>query len=186
MDEITRTETAIRELAQLLKTNREHAIKLIRKINNEKRGTIPVTTGPRRVAEVIDLVNRHGWKLREFSERKIPLLELPHDLEILVRAGKLQPTKALWLARILDEDQRTDFTFTVLAGKLSVAQIKVKIEGKTSGKKTSLEQQELDQVAKALEHKLMTRVIVKKNQVILYYHDRESLDAILDRFELEF
>lgn len=71
-----------------------------------------------------------GQNWYSFTCNRLPLLNLPEDLLEALRQGKIEYTKAKVIARIKDEDVRTQLLEQAIANSLSLSQIRslVKVE----------------------------------------------------------
>ena len=183
MDVIARVDGVLREVANLTRGSRRDAAKLIRRIDNERRGHVPKTTGRGREREVVGIVNAAGWTVREFVERKLPLLELPEDLKGLVRRGVLAPTKALILKKIADPVVRKARAHEVIAGRVSVKELR----GNPTSNRTSASslQADLDWIALEVTRSLGLRVRLSLTELRVEYSDADQLSNLLERLGIE-
>jgi hypothetical protein len=89
---------------------------LIERMGSDPAFTPRTRVGRARAAEITTLLEQVGWTLRETVDRKLPLLRLPTDLQRLLRAARLEPSKALLLGRVKQVSERTVLTERVLHG----------------------------------------------------------------------
>jgi hypothetical protein len=180
---ITRVDGVLREVARLTHGSRRDAAKLIRRLDNERRGHVPRGVGREREREVAGILGAAGWTVREFVERKLPLLELPDDLKGLVRRGLLAPTKALMLRRIADPVQRKARAHEVIAKGITVKELR---GDPTPGRAPAPgSQADLNWIALEASRVLGTRVTITGDRVSIAYADGDGLNMILEKLGVE-
>ena len=183
-DEIARVNGVLAELARGLNCTRAEAGKAVRRLHNEKRGLVKVKTGPARAKQIVGIVNAGGWTLREFVHRKLPLLELPEDLKDLVKRGLLEPTKALELRKIADEESRKARAFEVIGKRISLSEMR---QGSSPppGSPVTASGSSLDtdlrQLSLAASRQLATRVVITRDEVRIAWADGDGLNRLLER-----
>ncbi len=183
-DEIARVNGVLAELARGLNCTRAEAGKAVRRLHNEKRGLVKVKTGPARAKQIVGIVNAGGWTLREFVHRKLPLLELPEDLKDLVKRGLLEPTKALELRKIADEESRKARAFEVIGKRISLSEMR---QGSSPppGSPVTASGSSLDtdlrQLSLAASRQLATRVVITRDEVRIAWADGDGLNWLLER-----
>ena len=183
-DEIARVNGVLAELARGLNYTRAEAGKAVRRLHNEKRGLVKVKTGPARAKQIVGIVNAGGWTLREFVHRKLPLLELPEDLKDLVKRGLLEPTKALELRKIADEESRKARAFEVIGKRISLSEMR---QGSSPppGSPVTASGSSLDtdlrQLSLAASRQLATRVVITRDEVRIAWADGDGLNWLLER-----
>jgi hypothetical protein len=104
------------QLAFEMQTTRVVAARVIRALDIDRRDaareqknpkfTAKIRVGPEREKQIRRLIARAGWSLREVVDRKLPLTRLPAELKVPLRAGRLEPTKALLLNQVKDSLER--------------------------------------------------------------------------------
>ena len=183
MDVIARVEGVLRQVAASTGGTKREAARLIRRIDNERRGHVQKSVGRAREREIISLVNAGGWTVREFVARKLPLLELPEDLKGLVKRGALAPTKALELRRIADPELRKARAFEVIEHRISLRELRGHPVPKRAP--ASSPQAELDWIALEVARSLGLRVTLSPTSVRIEYGDGEQLTGLLERLGVE-
>lgn len=183
MDVISRVEGVLRQVAASTGGTKREAARLIRHLDNERRGHVQHSVGRAREREIVSLVNAAGWTVREFVERKLPLLELPEDLKGLVKRGVLAPTKALVLRKIADPEARKARAYEVIGGRISLRELR----GHPTPKHTpaSSQQAELDWIALEVARTLGVRVRISEKELRIEYGEGEQLAGLLERLGVE-
>jgi ParB family transcriptional regulator, chromosome partitioning protein len=188
-DEITRVNSVLTELARGLNCTRSEAGKSVRRLHNEKRGLVKVKTGPTRARQIIGIVNAGGWTLREFVHRKLPLLELPDDLKDLVKRGLLEPTKALELRKIEDEESRKARAFEVIGKRISLREMR-QVSPAPPGSPVMASDSSLDtdlrQISLEASRQLGTRVVITRGEVRISWVDGDGLNGLLERLGITY
>ena len=183
-DEITRVNGVLTELARGLNCTRAEAGKAVRRLHNEKRSLVKVKTGPARARQILGIVNAGGWTLRELVHRKLPLLEMPEDLKELVKRGLLEPTKALELRKIEDEESRKARAFEVIGKRISLremCQISPPPPGSPMTASGSGLDSELSSISLEASRQLGTRVTIARGEVRISWADGDGLNGRLER-----
>ncbi len=183
MDVIARVDGVLREVARSTDGTKREAARLIRRIDNERRGHVRISVGRSRQREVVSLVNAAGWTVREFVERKLPLLELPEDLKALVKRGVLAPTKALELRKIADGEVRKAQAFEVIEKRISLRELRGHLTPKVAP--ASSQQADLDWIALEVSRALGLRVRLSPTEIRIEYGDGDQLAGLLERLGVE-
>ena len=183
MDVIARVDNVLRDVARSTEGTKREAARLIRRIDNERRGHVRASVGRSRQREVVGLVNAAGWTVREFVERKLPLLELPEDLKGLVKRGLLAPTKALELRKIADGDVRKARAYEVIGKRISLRELRGDLTPRATP--ASSQQAELDWIALEVARVLGLRVRLSPGEIRIEYGDGDQLAGLLERFGVE-
>lgn len=115
--DLERIEGLLEQLAFEMQTTRVVAARVIRALDIDRRDanreqkdanfTAKIRVGPERAKQIRRLLARAGWSLREVVDRKRPLTRLPAELKVSLRAGRLEPTKALLLNQVKNPVERT-------------------------------------------------------------------------------
>jgi ParB family chromosome partitioning protein len=131
LNPLEETEGIIRLLA--LKTGKlQEAIPqmLTRMYNDSKRKSeseqnVLFTDEGQAIQVVFDELSTISWE--SFVSSRLSLLNLPRDILNPLREGKIEYTKAKAIARVKDEEQRTELLSEAIAQELSLSQIKERI-----------------------------------------------------------
>lgn len=185
MNDLEAVEGVLKQLAARMKCSQAQVAKAIRRLDNERRGHVSATTGRERDREITALVNAGGFTVREFVKRKLLLLNLPDDLKALVRRGALQPTKALILMKLEDQEQREAMTRRVLLERLSVRATLELLGGLVSPATTASDDQEHRWLALEVSRALGARVELEAYRLVIHHDGGEGLTAILERLGVE-
>ena len=109
---------------------------------NEVKGNVNSSNPNVRVNEsddsllaIFDSVLSMNWE--SFVKNKLPLLKLPQDILEALRAGKIEYTKAKAVARLTDEDTRTQLLEDAIAKSLSLSQIRSLVKAEQAPKQQS-------------------------------------------------
>jgi ParB family chromosome partitioning protein len=81
------------------------------------------------VEQVFESLGLMNWL--SFTTKRLPLLNLPEDILMALREGKLEYTKAQALARVKDEEVRKQLLSQAIANDWSLSQIKEQIIANT-------------------------------------------------------
>ena len=81
------------------------------------------------IQEVFASLGLINWL--SFTTKRLPLLNLPEEILVELREGKLEYTKAIALARVKDEQQRQQFLESAVANNWSLSKIKDQIKQQT-------------------------------------------------------
>ena len=129
---------AIDETEGMLELIRQHldiasnqeVIQLLNKAANAQRLNQPLTDNVTRQIKIIDeLFIKIGRSNREsFRTNRLPLLNLPDDVLQVLRQGRLDYTKAKAIAKLESEIDRRNLMELVITEKLTLSQIKEKIQ----------------------------------------------------------
>ena len=76
-------------------------------------------------------------ELDSFISNRLPLLNLPDDILEALRAGKIEYTKAKAIARLSDEEIRTQLLAEAIANSLSLSQIRELVKAEQEPKQQS-------------------------------------------------
>lgn len=126
-----------------------------------------------RVEEVFKNLGLMNWS--SFVKNKLPLLNLPEDIKLVLREGKIAYTKAKAIASVKDEDNRAVLLAEAIENKLSLSQIKARIK---ELQPTSLSQsQEIPDRLKAAYQQ------VKKTRIWQDKKKRRQLETLLNKLE---
>jgi ParB family transcriptional regulator, chromosome partitioning protein len=110
-----------------LNHSRDEVISLLRRMENRLRGKVTdtgISNDEDRIELVFKQINR-SWS--SFVNNNLRILRLPLDVLEVVRAGKLEYTKAILIARIKDDAKRAELLAEVLEQNLSKRQIEQRL-----------------------------------------------------------
>jgi ParB family transcriptional regulator, chromosome partitioning protein len=110
-----------------LNRSRDEVISLLRRMENRLRGKVTdtgISNDEDRIELVFKQINR-SWS--SFVNNNLRVLRLPSDVLEVVRAGKLEYTKAILIARIKDDAKRTELLAEALEQNLSKRQIEQRL-----------------------------------------------------------
>ncbi len=117
-------------ITQELDIDPDMVVKLLYDMNNEAKGNsnhnVMVSDGGRVIQDVFSQLGKVTWQ--SFVSNRLPLLKLPPDVQEILRAGKLEYTKANAIARIKDEEKRAEVLQKAIDEKWSLSEIKEAVE----------------------------------------------------------
>ncbi|PSB43938.1 hypothetical protein C7B80_22445 [Cyanosarcina cf. burmensis CCALA 770] len=129
LDAIEETRGIVRLLALHLQLGYEATVSLLVRMAKEAKGQTAQNVLDREtiatVIHVFDSLRKMSWE--SFVTCRLPLLNLPPDLQTAIQTQALNYTKALALSRLKDGEQRSLLLGQVLEQNLSVRQIQNKI-----------------------------------------------------------
>ncbi len=128
-----------------------------------------------KVDEVLLGIGR--FTAESFRANRLPLLNLPSDVLAILRAGRLEYTKARAISRIKNEAQRQEVLEAAISQKLSLSDLKVKIAAliETAKKDSSLPSERLTQVLRAVKEAKVWEDAKKKRRLEKLLSELEAL-----------
>jgi ParB family chromosome partitioning protein len=126
---IEETEGVLELLSLRLQLPMKESIALLYRLQHEKKGqTAHNVIGSHQVEQVEAVFAELGkFTWDSFVSNRLPLLRLPEEILLLVRAGKLAYTKAQAIARVKDKGFQKSLLDETLAQDLSLGQIRQRI-----------------------------------------------------------
>lgn len=122
---------AILELLTIVMEVTPASIKsILNEASNAKKRKLELTENVSRQLEQIEtiLAGIGKFNAESFRTSRLPLLNLPSDILEVLRQGKIEYTKARVIARVKDEQQRSDLLDEAISQNLSLTQIKELIQ----------------------------------------------------------
>jgi len=128
LNAIEETEGILALLAMHLHLTPEATTSLLNRMAKEvKRQTAPVLSQAEiEITTVFESLGRMSWE--SFVTSRLPLLNLPHDLQQAIQTQALDYTKAIALSRLKDDKQRSILLQQVLVSDWSVRRIQSHIK----------------------------------------------------------
>jgi ParB family chromosome partitioning protein len=175
LNPVEETEGIIKLLSVKLDRSEADIVALLYRMDNETKGKIThnVMGNPevQAIEQVFEALSRQSW--RSFVVNRLPLLKLPPDVLEVLRAGRVEYTKARLIARVSDSEQRERLLQRAIAENLSLSQLRKAI----------------DQLATTQQ--LARRVYMKRLQALgkvignqgLTSGERARVDALLSELE---
>jgi ParB family chromosome partitioning protein len=129
LNAIEETEGILALLSLKMGLNEEEVKSCLNRLDHEERGNLKSSEtnsahnvmGKEEIEEIFTAFNL-TWQ--SFLKNRLPLLHLPQDILNTLREGKVEYTKAKAIARVKDEEQRTELLSEAIAQELSLSQIK--------------------------------------------------------------
>lgn len=128
-----------------------------------------------------ELAKRIG-KSREYVANMMRLLKLPEKIQNHVVKGELSMGHVRALLSLKDEENMMLMAKSAIKEKMSVRALEkaVKDAQQPKVKKVKVVDPSYDAVAKTMEAKLQTKVVVDKNKITISYHGVKDLNRILE------
>jgi len=137
LNPLEETEAILNLLGLKLNKTIEEIVTLLYRMQNETRGKVTenVLSNPETqiAKEIFESLGKISWE--SFVVSRIPLLRLPEDILEALRTGKMEFTKAQAIARLKDSAARSILLTEAIEKKLSLQQIKARIQELQAPKK---------------------------------------------------
>ena len=126
LNPVEETESILKLLAKRLKIETQEVSPLLHQLQKQVRGrSANNVIGSKQVESIQGVFESLGlMELDSFISNRLPLLNLPEDILKTLRAGKIEYTKAKAIARVKDEETRTQLLSEAIASSLSLSQIR--------------------------------------------------------------
>ena len=126
LNPVEETEGILQLLALKLEIETTEVVSLLYQMQNATAGKITDNVISNSKIESVNQVLTGLAKMNResFTANRLPLLRLPEDLLEALRGGKIEYTKAKAIARVKDEDARTQLLEKAIANSLSLSQIR--------------------------------------------------------------
>ena len=130
-----------------------------------------------RQQEIKYLFEKMGFNWESFLKNRLPLLNLPENVKDALRAGRIEYTKAIQIARISDDHKRQELLQSAIDEGLSVAEIIQRVRAiKQQNRETGRERELVERAKKVFAQ-------IRKNDSITSKERREKLESLLDQIE---
>ncbi len=139
LNPVEETESILKLLSKRLKIKTEEVSPLLHQLQKQVRGrSANNVIGSSKVETIQEVFDSLGlMELDSFISNRLPLLNLPEDILEALRAGKIEYTKAKAIARLTDEDTRTQLLSEAIANSLSLSQIRSLVKAEQAPKQQS-------------------------------------------------
>jgi len=175
LNPIEETEGILQLLALALRVEPAEVSPLLYRMENEAKGKITRNVSGNSEASTVEKVfaqlGRMNWQ--SFVRTRLPLLKVPDDILEALRAGRIEYTKALEIAKLEPEEDRTELLEAAIEIPLSLSQIKEQVKAK----KPAVELPPLQSRLEATYKK------AKKSKVWENPQKREKLESLLAELE---
>ena len=131
LTDLEEADGVLRLLSMKLQIPTSEVPPLLHHIQNQQRGRTSANNviGNDVIGVVEEVLTALGnIKLSSFISNRLPLLNLPSDILEVLRSGKLETSKAKAIAKIPDEQTRTELITEAIEYNLSLNEIKQKIK----------------------------------------------------------
>ncbi len=148
LNPVEETEGILQLLAIDLNVTTDEIVSVLNQAANAKKRGQELTDNVIRQLEVIEsLLNTVGrFSAESFRVNRLPLLNLPKDVLEALRQGKIEFTKARAIARVKDQESRSELLGQAVSQKLSLNEIKVAIKELTPESEPTSERMMADQL----------------------------------------
>ncbi|MEM7756795.1 MAG: ParB/RepB/Spo0J family partition protein [Cyanobacteria bacterium P01_A01_bin.40] len=139
LNPVEETESILKLLSKRLKINLAEVSPLLHQLQKQVRGrSANNVIGSEKVESIQGVFESLGlMELDSFISNRLPLLNLPEDILEALRAGKIEYTKAKTIARVADEETRTQLLEAASANSLSLSQIRELVKAEQTPKQQS-------------------------------------------------
>ncbi|WP_341532316.1 ParB/RepB/Spo0J family partition protein (plasmid) [Nostoc sp. UHCC 0302] len=133
------------------------------------------------VQQVFESLGLMNWL--SFTTKRLPLLNLPEEILIALRFGKLEYTKAQALARVKDDELRKKLLSEAITNDWSLSQIKEQIQASTpseappSSKKPDQIPERLKDITQRIKKRQLWKEPAKQKQLVNLINKLEALLA---------
>ncbi|MBD2598291.1 ParB/RepB/Spo0J family partition protein [Nostoc spongiaeforme FACHB-130] len=132
------------------------------------------------VEQVFESLGLMNWL--SFTTKRLPLLNLPEEILIALREGKLEYTKAQALARVKEEELRKQLLLDAITNDWSLSQIKEQIIASTpsetpSSKTTDQVPERLKDITQRIKKRQLWKEPKKQKQLVNLLNKLEALLA---------
>ena len=139
LNPVEETEGILQLLALKLKLETTEVVSLLYQMQNATAGKITDNViSNSKIESVNQVFTGLGKMNREsFTANRLPLLRLPEGILEALRAGKIEYTKAKAIARVSDDETRTQLLEEAIANSLSLSQIRELVKAEKAPKQQS-------------------------------------------------
>ncbi len=130
LNPIEETEGILQLLALQLKCEIVNVSSLLHRMDNQAKGKIARNASCHSEVEIVEKVFANLGKMnwQSFVRTRLPLLKLPNDILNALHAGRIEYTKALEIAKLESEQERTQLLEAAIEIPLSLSQIKQRLK----------------------------------------------------------
>ncbi len=130
------------------------------------------------VQQVFESLGLMNWL--SFTTKRLPLLNLPEEILMALREGKLEYTKAQALARVKDEELRKELLSLAITNDWSLSQIKEQIQANTSSEPPSSKTpnqipERLKDITQRIKKRQLWNIPSKQKQLVNLLNKLEAL-----------
>lgn len=156
LNPVEEAEGILRLLALRLKLERLGVLSLLYRMRNEVKGATSRNVSASQEAEVVEELFTHlGITWKSFVETRLPLLNLPDEIQEALRQGRIAYTKATAIARVKELKFRKALLEEAIFSNLSLNQIKERIkENQSKAEPTTLAEKLNDTIRRFQKAKL--------------------------------
>jgi ParB family transcriptional regulator, chromosome partitioning protein len=115
-----------------------------------------------------------------FRSSRLPLLNLPDDILSALRRGEIEYTKASAIARVKDEQQRSELLKVAIAENLPLSEIKTRVKELKSESEVTPEKilvSRFNEISKRLRQKKVSGDVQKRERITELLDELEKLTA---------
>ncbi|OKH52837.1 chromosome partitioning protein ParB [Calothrix sp. HK-06] len=183
LNPVEEVEAILELLAIYLDVSTEEVKSILNVAANAKKRNIELTEHVSRQLSLIEstLTSIGKFNAESFRTSRLPLLNLPQDVLLALRQGKLEYTKARIISRVKDDSQRAELLDKVISEDFSLTQIKELIEKLDNQKSSS--QKEVAPNKVFSQRCIDISKLFKETKVLSDVKKRKKLDKLLSDIE---
>ena len=132
LNPIEETEGTLQLLALRLGCETAEVSSVLYKMENEAKGKITRNVSGNSEAEIVEKVFAELGKIswQSFVRTRLPLLKLPDDILLALRAGQIEYTKAKEVAKLTSKEERAELLEAAISLDLSLSEIQQQVKAK--------------------------------------------------------
>lgn len=178
LNPVEETEAVLELLALSLEIEKDEVVSILHQSFNAKQRGLQLNQNVLiqvdKIESVLSGIGR--FNAGTFRSSRLPLLNLPDDILSALRRGEIEYTKAQALARVKDEQQRSELLKKAIAENLALSEIKTRVKELKSEPAATPEKilvSRFNEISKRLRQKKVSGDV----------HKRERITELLDELE---
>jgi ParB family transcriptional regulator, chromosome partitioning protein len=181
LNPLEEVEAILEVLSLELNRSSQEVISVLHRMDNKARGKITHTgmgnEDEARIESIFERLNR-AWP--SFVRNNLRVLRLPSDVLEVVRAGKLEYTKAILIAQIKDDAKRAELLAEVLEQSLSKRQIEQRLTALKTKSELPAEAKHLEQELSRLMGTKVRLTGMDRGELRVKFSSLEELNRVLE------
>jgi ParB family chromosome partitioning protein len=132
LNPVEATEGTLQLLALRLGCETAQVPSILYRMDNEAKGKITRNVSGNSEAEIVEKVFAELGKIswQSFVRTRLPLLKLPEEILLALRAGQIEYTKAKKIAKLISEEERIELLEAAISQDLSLSEIQQQVKAK--------------------------------------------------------
>jgi ParB family chromosome partitioning protein len=176
LNPLEETEAILDLLVLRIGGDRPSIISLLNQLSNAQRGLTDNVVRKKDEELITDIFKGLGrFTIESFRVNRLPLLNLPEEIKMALREGKIAYTKAREIAKIKGNEQRNQILTQSIDQKLSLSEIKNLIRELTKTEQAQSEPNQIKQISKQLSKEKLWETNPKKWQ---------KIQSLIDKIEV--